>query len=71
MKIKLLSVRFADDGDVTIDWMDTAQSSKDGGTIHSTYVTMEGQGAEHVEYWLRELMQDVDELLGHARKLVE
>jgi hypothetical protein len=71
MKIKILSVRFSDDGDVTIDWVDHGASSKDGGTIHSTYITIEGQGDDQVEYWLKEVRQDVDELLGHARKLVE
>lgn len=70
--IRILSVRFSDDGNVTIDWMDENEVTKNGGTIRSTYVTPSGiQGSADVEYWLREFFQDVDELLGHARKVVE
>lgn len=71
MSVRLLSVRFADDGTITIDWTDEADMKKEGGTIHSTYITLAGQEEPQVSYWARELFQDLDELLGHARRLVE
>lgn len=70
--IRILSVRFSDDGNVTIDWVDENEMDKNGGTIRSTYLTPAGvQSSPEVEYWLREFFQDVDELLGHVRKVVE
>lgn len=70
--IRILSIRFTDDGNVTIDWLDENEMSKHGGTIRSTYVTPTGiNESDQVSYWIKELMQDCDELLGHARKAVE
>jgi hypothetical protein len=70
--VRILSIRFTDDGNITIDWLDENEMSKNGGTIRSTYVTPSGIAeSKEVEYYVIELMQDCDELLGHARKLVE
>lgn len=70
--IRILSVRFTDDGNITIDWLDENEMTKVGGQIRSTYVTPTGIAeSKEVSYYVTELMQDCDELLGHARKLVE
>lgn len=72
MSIRILSIRFSDSGEVTIDWVDEAVMKPTGGTIHSSYFTPEAIAKDaQVEYWTKELMQDVDELLGHVRKMLE
>lgn len=72
MSVRLLSVRFSDDGTITIDWSDETMMKREGGTIHSTYFTTAAlETDEQVAYWAKEMFQDIDELLGHARKLVE
>lgn len=69
--MRVLSVRWSDDGDITIDWADEHEMKKEGGEVHSIYVTPQGQSAdEQVAYYVKELNQDVDELLGHIRKML-
>ncbi len=69
--IRILSVRFSDGGETTIDWIDEGASQKGGYEIHSSVITLAGQEDEQINYWMRELRQDADELLGHTRKMLD
>lgn len=72
MSRQVVSISLADDGQINIDWIDTAEMTPQGGEYHSTFVTLGGQEAdEQVEYWAKEIRQDLDEFLHHVLKMLK
>ena len=69
---RILNIAFSDEGNISIDWMETTEMHPQGGTYRTTYVTLAGREAsEHVEYYAKEIKQDADELLHHSLKMLE
>lgn len=68
---RILAIQFSDEGNISIDWMDTSEMSPQGGTYKTTYITLSGQETdEQVAYWVKELRQDADEFLHHVLKML-
>ena len=68
---RVLNISFSDEGNISIDWMDTSEQSPAGGTYHQTIVTLAGREvSQDVEYWSKELRQDADEFLHHVLKML-
>lgn len=66
------TIQFSDEGNVSIDWVETDELRPGGGTFNQTYVTLTGREAsEQVEYYVKELRQDAEELLHHTLKMLQ
>lgn len=60
-----------EDGRIQIDWLDTDEMKPEGGQFHTTYVTMGGREADgQVDYYVKELLGDVDQLLHLVLKML-
>lgn len=62
----VVQAQFDEDGGIHIQWFDTKEHNRNGGTYLTSYITKEAQEElEHVGYYAKELRQDVEELLDH------
>ena len=63
--MNIVGIAFLDDGGINIEWSDDLEQSPEGGTAHSTYISMFGrQTYPHVGTYAEELKQDAEELLA-------
>ena len=62
--MRVIGVRFEDDGTVVVDWVSEREQSRFGGEGHSTYITTDGQAKnDKLGYYVEELRQDAAELV--------
>lgn len=62
--MRVLSVRFEDDGTIIVDWVMEAEQTKYGGVAHSTWVSLDGQEKfDQVSYYVDEIRSDIEQLL--------
>jgi hypothetical protein len=62
--MRLLGVRFEDDGMVIVDYLMENEQSKFGGMAHSMWVSLDAQEKyESIEYYVKELREDAASLL--------
>ena len=63
--MNIVGIRFLYDGGINIEWSDDSEHTPEGGSVHSTYISMFGrQTYQHVVTYAEELKQDAEELLA-------
>ena len=66
---QIVQVNFDEEAGIQIQWFDPDEHDKQGGTYHTSMVTRLAQEeVAEVNYYAKELRQDVDELLAHWLK---
>lgn len=65
MRVRIIGIRFDDEGTVYIEWAYESEQTRQGGTVRTTYITLDGQDKdEQIGYFVKELQEDASELLA-------
>jgi len=66
--MKVIGCRF-DGDDVIVEWYDEKEQKPQGGVVYQTVITKAAvEDWEHVGYYVNELRDDLDELIGWYEK---
>lgn len=66
--MNVINISFEDDV-VVINWSESREQGRYGGTVHQTYITQEGMNtSSQLQYWANELQDDAMELLSEFQK---